>query len=394
MLLEWCALAAALVVAVPIGVLTVECVAALLAPRDRPLGDGPRIHGRPRVCVLTPAHNEERWIHTALDSVLPQLGPRDRMLVVAHNCHDRTAEHARAAGADVLEWRDHGTGGKPDALKAGLKALEEDPPEVVVIVDADCVAAPGAVEALAYAACAHDAPVQGVYLFAPAGGERLSSVSSLALLLKNVVRPLGLARLGLPCLLNGAGSAYPYRLLRDAPHGEGSIAEDYQLSIDLALAGRATRFCPTAEVTSVLPTAQSTAYKQRKRWEHGHLRLFLGTAPRLFFKGIAREDIDLVALAVDLCVPPLSFLALWWLATAALGGASLALGGSATPLIVSAITGGLMLVGVVGSLARFAGPRAALGLVLAVPRYVLWKLPLYVAYLFRRETRWRKTERR
>src|SRR6185503_340996 len=221
---------AAVLALVPCVVLALECLAACW-PRRRAKSTPARL---PRTVVLVPAHDEEECLPAALRSLAPELGEHDRVLVVAHNCTDRTAMVARARGAEVVEARDSGTGGKPDALKAGLRHLDADPPEVVVIVDADCRVEPGAVRTLAMAAAASGGPVQGDYRFAAGSDDDFASLSSLALLVKNVVRPLGLTHLGLPCLLNGAGSAYPFAQLRAAPHGEGSIAEDYQLAIDLA----------------------------------------------------------------------------------------------------------------------------------------------------------------
>lgn len=381
---------AALSVALPIVVLALECSAAVFSGKKR---SHPVITQRPIVCVLIPAHDEAELIESAVHSIRSQLQEGDWIVVVAHNCSDETAERARLAGAEVVVAEDDGTGGKPDALKAGLRALDTNPPDVCAVIDADCRAEPGSIAVLANAAFAYDAPVQGVYLFQAVEKVELSSISSLALLVKNAVRPLGLHRLGLPCLINGAGSAYPFRLLRHAPQGEGSIAEDYQLSIDLALQGHPTRFCPTATVKSVLPSSEDSAFKQRKRWEHGHLRLFLGAAPKLLVRGIFRKNLDLVALALDLCVPPLSFLALWWAATAAYGGANVALGGTATGLWIAGCSGALLACSVTAAVWKFSGPKASLGLLWIVPRYVLWKVPLYIAYIFRRETRWKKTER-
>ena len=43
------------------------------------------------------------------------------------------------------------------------------------------------------------------------------AISALAFLVKNQVRPRGLARLGLPCLLTGTGMAFPWAVIRGAP---------------------------------------------------------------------------------------------------------------------------------------------------------------------------------
>jgi cellulose synthase/poly-beta-1,6-N-acetylglucosamine synthase-like glycosyltransferase len=386
------ALAATLVAAlvlVPCAVLALECLAACLPPARARF----TLVKVPRLVVLVPAHDEEECLPHALRSIEPELGEDDRVLVVAHNCSDRTAMLARARGAEVLEVRDAGTGGKPDALKAGLRHLDADPPEVVVIVDADCRIEPGAIRTLAMAAAESGGPVQGDYRFGAEEGDDFGSLSSLALLVKNVVRPLGLTRLGLPCLLNGAGSAYPFAQLRAAPHGEGSIAEDYQLAIDLAKCGHPTRFVREACVRSVLPARRDAALRQRRRWEHGHLRLVTRTAPALCLRGLFTLDRNLLALGVDLLVPPLAFLVLAWLASAGLAGAALATGAGASAAWIALAAGVLLLGGVAAGLARFAGRRALVRALCTAPGYVLRKLPLYLAFFGRRETRWQKTER-
>ncbi|MSR62049.1 MAG: glycosyltransferase [Planctomycetes bacterium] len=383
------ALLAAALALVPCAILCLECLAACLPLRRQRFV---LVHA-PRIVVLVPAHDEEGCLPEALRSLEEELGEADRIVVVAHNCTDRTAMVARARGAEVVEARDDGKGGKPAALKVGLRYLDAEPPDVVVIVDADCRAEPGAIRALATAAAASGGPVQGDYRFAPTSGDDFSSLSSLALLVKNVVRPLGLTRLGWPCLLNGAGSAYPFAQLRAAPHGEGSIAEDYQLAIDLAKAGHATRFLPEARVRSVLPERNEVALRQRRRWEHGHLALVFRTAPALLLRGVFTRRGVLFCLGVDLLVPPLAFLVLGWAASAGLALASLLLGAGAAAAWTALLAGGLLFVGLAAGLGRFAGRAALLGALRCAPGYVLRKLPLYLGFFGRRETTWKKTER-
>lgn len=373
------------VVLVPSAILAIECLAACLPRRRQRFG----LVRVPRTVVLVPAHDEEECLPEALRTIEPELADDDRLVVVAHNCKDRTAMVARALGAEVVEARDEGKGGKPDALKAGLRYLDQDPPEVVVIVDADCRVERGAVRALAMAAASHGGPVQGDYRFAGDGG--FNSISSLALLVKNVIRPLGLTRLGLPCLLNGAGSAYPFEQLRAAPQGEGSIAEDYQLAIDLARAGHPTAFVPEARVRSVLPEREDIALRQRRRWEHGHLALVLRTAPRLLVEGLLNRN--LFFLGIDLLVPPLAFLVLALAGALALGVAAELVHGEPLALWLACAAAGALALGLGTALARFQGVGATLRTLVAVPAYVLKKVPLYLGFFRKRETRWMKTER-
>ena len=388
-LLDTLALVVTSLVLLASAILALECLAACLPARRRRF----RMVRSPRTVVLIPAHDEEACLPAALRTIEPELEEGDQALVVAHNCSDRTAMVARAMNASVLEVRDDGTGGKPAALAAGLRHLDADPPEVVVVIDADCRAEPGAIRALALAAAESGGPVQGDYRFDSGTPDGFGSLSSLAILVKNFVRPLGLTRLGLGCLINGAGSAYPFRPLREAPQGQGSIAEDYQLAIDLARRGFPTRFVPEARVRSVLPGRHSAALRQRRRWEHGHLALVLRTAPLLCLRGLVTLDRHVFFLGVDLLVPPLAFLVLAWLAGAALAAADLALAARAAPACLALAAAALGLAGVSAALLRFAGRRAFLGALVRAPAYVLGKLPLYLGFFVRRETRWRKTER-
>src|SRR5580700_7460797 len=149
---------------VPLAVLTVECLAALLPVR------GPTEGPRPSCAVLVPAHDEEAGLSATLGSVWPQLEPGDRLLVIADNCTDRTATVAAAASAEVLERHDPNRRGKGYALAAGVDALRAGPADVVVVVDADCRAAGGAIDRLIRMAAATGRPVQAVNVIdAPPG---------------------------------------------------------------------------------------------------------------------------------------------------------------------------------------------------------------------------------
>jgi cellulose synthase/poly-beta-1,6-N-acetylglucosamine synthase-like glycosyltransferase len=381
-------------VALPICVLFIECMAAILW-RGKESEDAV-VAGR--IVVLIPAHNEADLLDATLDTVLPQLREGDRAMVVAHNCSDSTTAVAKARGVEVIVAEDDGSGGKPDALKAGLRALDSDPPEVVVVIDADCSADPNSIQLLAQSAAANNAPAMSVYLFATtAGGSGRQSISSLALLLKNHVRPLGLHHLGLPCLLNGSGSAYPFRQLRDVPHGEGSIAEDYQLSIDLLERGYLTRFVPAARVNSRLPTHEKAALGQRRRWEHGHLYLVFRTAPGMILAGLRKGSIARVALGLELLIPPLAFLVLAWMLGAVLSLLAWLIGGGVawanSAVLVSTASGSLLFLSVIGSFLRFLGLSRTLLALISIPGYILWKIPLYLGFPAKREKRWTKTER-
>jgi cellulose synthase/poly-beta-1,6-N-acetylglucosamine synthase-like glycosyltransferase len=384
---------AVVLTSVPMLLVILEAITAMGFRRKRRPAVAPG-KAFPRTVVLIPAHNEEDVISRCLASLSVDLPPNCRLLCVAHNCTDATAAIARRGGAEAIEVRDEGRGGKPDALKAGLRWLDGSPPEVVVIVDADCVVSEGAVRILATRAWELNRPVMGAYFFAPADAKQgLATLSSLAVLLKNYVRPLGLRALGLPCLLNGSGSAYPFHVIRNAPQGKGAIAEDYQLAIDLLERGYPTTFVPEARVDGQLPKRDDTALRQRRRWEHGHLFLAFRTGPRLLLEGLKRLDKHRIALALEVSVPPLAFLGLMWMVAVGLSLALYAFYGQGGPLGFLAGMAAMFAAAVLLSWMRFAGIQSTLAALAAVPNYLLWKLPLYRDFFTRRETRWMKTAR-
>lgn len=378
-------------VAVPVLVLFVECVAALWPRRTPPAGVP--LPG-PRVTVILPAHNEEAGIGDTLRSIRPQLDAGDRVLVIADNCKDSTADRARAEGAEVLERRDEIRRGKGYALAAGLDHLNPEPPDVVVFVDADTPVGPGTIRTLRESAWSHGRPAQAVYLLDPPEGAGVTSaVSSFAFLTKNLVRPAGLARLGVPCHLLGTGMAIPWKLIDVRKLATGNIVEDMQLGIDLAIAGHPPMLCLEALVHGRLPSASPAARVQRTRWEHGHLSTILSQSPRLAWQGLRRGRPWLLGMALDLAVPPLALLCLVWAVAA---GASLALALkklSPLPLMVSGGSGALLVLAVFLSWVRHARGRIPGRVLVLAPIYILWKIPLYAAFLFRRQKAWVRTPR-
>jgi cellulose synthase/poly-beta-1,6-N-acetylglucosamine synthase-like glycosyltransferase len=381
----------ALLLAIPVGVLFLECIAAFLNLRKNTEIATSSI---PRIAVLVPAHDEAGGIRWVIEGLLPQLSCRDRLVVIADNCSDDTAVIARDAGATVIERQDATLRGKGYALDYGMKFLEADPPEVVVLVDADCVVEPGTVALIVRRAIETNQPVQAVYLMdRPPQPTARDAVSALAFLVKNQVRPLGLGQLGFPCLLTGTGMAFPWAVLRGAKLASGNIVEDMQLAVDLTIAGHPASFCAEARVTGILPQQERAARTQRTRWEHGHLKTALTQIPRLLKAAVQQRRFDLVVTALDLSIPPLSLLVVLWVV--ALGAGAIAGVFSISPGILMPLLdleGGLIVMAILGAWAKFGRDLPLLSL-LVVPFYILWKLPLYLTFLVNPQTKWVRTER-
>lgn len=374
---------------VPIAVLFAQCILALLPTRSRP-----RPHRTGTVTVLIPAHDEAASIASTIRSIQPELRAADRVLVVADNCTDATAKIAASTGATVIERRDGDRRGKGYALAHGLSTLDADPPKTVLFLDADTQVRSGSIDVLCAWSERLGRPVQPINLLRPpsSGGVR-SQLSSFAFGLRNWVRPRGLDRVGLPCHLTGACMAVPWSVVDRRSLESGNIVEDMQFGIDLALAGHLPAFCEDGLVTGVLPSAAGAARNQRTRWEHGHLRTLISQGPRLLWAGLRQRRVGLVSMALDLAVPPLALLSLWWLLGAAVCGLAYGAGADRRVVWVSGLSGGLLVLTVGLSWLRFFRREIPLGALAAIPVYLLWKLPVYLSFLFRPERRWRRTSR-
>lgn len=387
-------LLAAWVTLVPALVFFLECVVASLPfeADEPPLPEGPR----PRTAILVPAHDEEDGIGPTVASLKAQLGPGDRLIVIADNCSDATAARAREAGAEVLERTDAEKRGKGYALSFGAHHLESDPPDVVVIVDADCRLSDGGLEKLARTAVATNRPIQADYLLqAPPTDDTKSLISGLALLVKNRVRAEGLRRMGLPTHLTGSGMAFPWAVYRSAPATESWLVEDLLMGLELALLGHPPLYLPSVRVTSELPTGDKAALGQRRRWEHGVLATMRSHAPKMIGAGLARGKLDLIALGLDLIVLPLALLVMLigaqWVVAMVFG----ALTGRWSPAGASGTAMALVGVGVAVAWAAYGRKIIPLSKLLFVPIYVLWKVPLYVAYAVKgRHKSWERTARK
>ena len=381
----------AIAVSLPAIVLGCECLLAILPlRRDRRAERG----DRPSLAVIVPAHNEQAGIAATLDAIQPQLTGEDRLIVVADNCDDATADVARQLSATVLERSDDQRRGKGYAIRYALEHLSSDPPEVIVCIDADCLPMPGCIERITRTASVAGQPMQAAYVMPPPENASPGTcISSFAVLVKNYVRPRGLQRLRLPCLITGSGVAYPWQVLQQVPHPESHIVEDMDYSIDLALQGFPTQPCMEAVIESPLPDARDAARTQRTRWEHGHLSVILSQGPRLLAGAIRQRSLRLFALWLELIVPPLSLLIVLSVAASTILLVACAIAADATP--IRFLASGIV-IGVVGLAAawwRYGRGVLPPRMLVRVPQYVLSKLAIYTKFISAPEQSWVRTAR-
>jgi cellulose synthase/poly-beta-1,6-N-acetylglucosamine synthase-like glycosyltransferase len=328
--------------------------------------------------VLIPAHNEGAGALPTIQDVQAQLGRGDRIVVVADNCDDDTAAIAQAAGAEVIVRNDVQHRGKGFALEFGVRHLASDPPDVVVIMDADCRLADDALRHLSQGAMASGRPVQALYIMlAPEAAPTGNGVNVFAWRVKNWLRPLGMQALGLPTQLFGTGMAFPFGLLKGRDLGASRLAEDAALGLALASAGHPPLFLSEARIHSHFPVSQAGSEQQRQRWEKGHLDNIADFVVGAIATAFRTRSVSLAALAIDMAVPPLALLVLVTALCELLGGVAVLMGASPVVLAIPTLSALLLVIGVALAWAAVGRDVLPFRSLLRLPLHVVEKMGFY-----------------
>jgi len=350
-----------------------------------------------RFDVVVPAYNEAAGIVRTVENLLAQAWPKAlfRVIVVADNCTDSTAALAQQAGALVWERHSQTQRGKGHALEFAFnKSLEEGFADAVVVVDADSLLSTHALEGFASRLAQGAMAIQAHYGVLAAQRTWRTRLMRIALAAFHAVRSLGRQRLGLSCGLRGNGMCLAAPLLRQVPHRAYSVVEDVEYGLMLGRAGHRVVYAPEVEVLGEMPGEEKASRLQRQRWEGGRLLLRKRFGLPLLWQGLRERKLWLVDLAVDLLVPPLS----WLVLSTSLGlSLSMLLGFAsghalASPWVFGVGLGGLLLHVLRGWQLSGAGLQGLVDLAMA-PGFVLWKLGLALRGKTRPPEAWVRTQR-
>jgi GT2 family glycosyltransferase len=334
-----------------------------------------------RFVVLIPAHNEQDGISETLASLASSRYPSEstRVVVIADNCTDGTADRAREAGVEVWERHVPSQRGKGFALIWALQRLQVGRAgfDAVVILDADCLVSPNMLSAMDArirdGACA----VQVKYMVGNPEASHASALRYAAFALMDTVRPMGKQRLGLSCGLFGTGMALTGELLERTPWTATGLVEDFEYHMRLVDAGERAEFAPEAWISSAMPVSFVKSSDQQARWEQGKLQLIRRWSPRLLGTGLARRDIVRVHAGLEQLVPPQALIAAGSMGSALAG----LLLGSRRLLSLSLATLTAQLVFVLAGLRLVRAPMHVYRALLVAPTLIAGKLVLYVRLL-------------
>ncbi len=366
----------------------------IMSKRDpAPASPEPRL----RFDVVVPAHNEEANIAATVKNLLAVDYPEDlrRVVVIADNCTDGTADRARAAGAIVIERSDATRRGKGYALSFAFeRLLGEGVAEVFVVVDADSEVSPNILRAFQERILRGAGAVQARYGVRNRDASWRTRLIAIALGMFHDLRSLGRERIGVSCGLRGNGMGFTAALVRDVPHDAYSIVEDVEYGIRLGRLGHRVWYVDEAQVLGEMVATEAESRSQRRRWEGGRWQLARKHGPKLLIDALRQRKPLLFDLAMDVLVPPLSYVGIACVAGAAVSGAAVLLGAAAPVVLVPwgacvVFLGAYVARGVILS---GAGARGFVDLAVA-PAYVVWKVALAVRGSGKAKGEWVRTAR-
>ncbi|MFY9916882.1 MAG: glycosyltransferase family 2 protein, partial [Mycobacterium sp.] len=236
------------------------------------------------VTVLIPAHNEEVSLPVTLEALRAQSRPPDRVIVVADNCTDRTVQIARDMGADVFETVGN-VGKKGGALNQALAAMlpESDARDVVLVMDADTIAATRFVEvAAARLQDDHELTAVGGVFYGEDGHGLIGQFQR-----NEYARYSTQIRMrhGRVFVLTGTATMFRAQALLDVAAARGvfipgetgtvydtaALTEDNELTLALKSLGATMTSPKECTVTTELMPTWKHLWIQRERWQRGAL---------------------------------------------------------------------------------------------------------------------------
>jgi cellulose synthase/poly-beta-1,6-N-acetylglucosamine synthase-like glycosyltransferase len=272
-----------------------------------------------RLAVVIPAHNEEFLIARCVESVRASAASTGtRVLVIAHNCSDQTANRAMQAGGEVLVYDDAKAKGKGSALLHGFEHLFASGTDAVLIVDADSTVSENLIRVVSKALADGADAVQCRYEMENNPSRPMTRLTALAFRGFNLIRAGGRDRLGLSAGILGNGFAVRIAVFEQTPYNALSVVEDLEYHLQLVLSGRKVEFLEEAVVSSSATGSAGGDLTQRSRWEGGRAcvarrwimplaRKMMSGRPRLLEPLLELSSLPLgyaaFALLIAICLP-------------------------------------------------------------------------------------------
>lgn len=242
-----------------------------------------------RFAVLIAARNEEAVLPHLLESIRNQGYPAELLdtYVVADNCTDRTAEVARANGAQVFQRFNKQQVGKGYALDFLLKQIDGnvglDRYDAFLVFDADNLLEPDYVSQINQTYSDGYEAFCGYRNTKNFGGNWLSAGYGIWYLHDSTHLNRSRMILGTTCAVTGTGFGFTRELLeRCGGWHFFTLTEDIEFNTWCATHGVRIGYCHDAILYDEQPENFRQSWRQRTRWTQGGLQVSVKYARELF----------------------------------------------------------------------------------------------------------------
>jgi hypothetical protein len=301
----------------------------------------------------------------------------------------------------VHEHDDPYPAGKGPALQRLLHrlSLQRELGDAVVFIDADTTVSRDFLRIVDAHLAAGAAVVQAQYAVRDPEQAPAIAFRSAALAARHYLRPLGRAWLGGSAGLYGNGMVFRTEVL-DGRRWSDHLTEDIELHLELLLDGTRVAFAADAVIEAEMPATLEASRTQHQRWERGRVDIARRFVPRLARKAVSGGPAGRLAYAdaaAEQLIPPFSVLVLATGAVAAAAVARAWLSPSPRARRGVLFAGGLAAAQtayLLSALHMVDAPASVYRSLLRSPRFVVWKVRLWLEVLTRRrDVRWVRTTR-
>jgi len=230
-----------------------------------------------KFAVLVAARNEECVVGNLIDSLTAQDYPKEAydIILCADNCTDRTAEVARAHGAEVYE-KTTPSHGKGDVLRYLTESFREEGRhyDAFVVFDADNIVNPDFLTEI-NKTYSDGCEIVTCYRNSKNYGDNWLS-AGIGLWFLREAKYLNEARfkLGSSCAISGTGFLFSEKILNELGGWNCScLTEDIEFTITNVVRGTRIGYCREAEIYDEQPVKFSQSWRQRVRWTKGYLQV-------------------------------------------------------------------------------------------------------------------------
>lgn len=254
------------------------------------------------VSVVIPVHNEAKTIRHCVLAILKSSyshlevfivddgSTDDGIKTIADLCHDPRIT--------VLSKQN---GGKNSALNLALRHVRG---HITIFIDADTRVMPQAIEQLV--ACFTDKKIGAVAGNIAVGNTKniLSRLQFLEYVINQQIEKRVTDLSNRVMVIPGAFGAWRTQVIKKAGgFADSTLAEDFDLSLQIAKRGYTTAFCERAIAITEVPTTLKQFYIQRYRWFYGNLQVYVKNRDMFFKRRYGLLGLLFLPRAVFLQIP-------------------------------------------------------------------------------------------